>query len=208
MDLVDRQGSARERRFALTLLRGANRDDRALIRFTHPGDIKGTGLLVWEHAKAESERFLFLPALGRVRRIAGSEAQESFAGSDFSYEDLTGQDLDAYTYELLHSDDAGAFRLQARAKHPRSRYPTTISLVSKETLIVMHAELLDGAGQRRKTYDVRRREKVQGIWTALEMMMATDRERTRTTLTVVTARYDVGLKEEDFSRRELERGGR
>ena len=37
---------------------------------------------------------------------------------------------------------------------------------------------------------------------------STDRERTRTALTVETARHDVGLKEEDFSRRELERGGR
>jgi Outer membrane lipoprotein-sorting protein len=30
------------------------------------------------------ERFLYVPALGRVRRIAGSEKQESFVGSDLT----------------------------------------------------------------------------------------------------------------------------
>ena len=76
MRLVDGRGGVRERRFVLSLQRGANREDRVLIRFTQPSDIKGTGLLVWKHAKTEAERFLFLPALGRVRRIAGGESQE------------------------------------------------------------------------------------------------------------------------------------
>ena len=38
--------------------------------------------------------FLFLPALGRVRRIAGSERQESFVGSDFTYEDIGGREFE------------------------------------------------------------------------------------------------------------------
>lgn len=46
---------------------------RALIRFTYPNDIRSTAVLVWEHPDADDERFLYLPALGRVRRIAGQE---------------------------------------------------------------------------------------------------------------------------------------
>jgi hypothetical protein len=215
MRLFDRQGATRERRFTLTLLRGANREDRALVRFTKPNDIQGTGLLVWKHTKAESERFLYLPALGRVRRIAGGEAQESFVGSDFSYEDIGGQDIEAYSYELLGSDLSapgpdGApykyFKLQAKARDPRAPFPTTISFVAKDSLIVMHAEFLDRAGQRRKTLDVGKLSRIQGIWTALEVTMATDRDRTRTELNIDSAQYNVGLSEEDLSRRELERG--
>src|SRR5262245_16593976 len=89
MRLFDRHGRARERTLVITSLRRTSalrqaqgvpsvpRDgDRVLVRFLSPGDIKGTGLLVWEHAAEEDERFLYLPALGRVRRIAGSEKQE------------------------------------------------------------------------------------------------------------------------------------
>ena len=216
MRMFDSRGAVRERRFTLMLMRASRGEDRALIRFSQPTDIKGTGLLVWKHAKAESERFLFLPALGRVRRIAAGEAQESFVGSDFSYEDIGGQDLDAYTYEVLDADGSttdanGAaykfYKLQSRARDARAPYPTTISYVDKDSFIVRHAELLDRAGQRRKTYDVRQVAKVQGFWTALDVAMTTDRERTRTELTVETPKYNVGLTEDDFSRRELERGG-
>ena len=106
MRLFDRQDRARER--ALTVLsKKYPAGDKSLTRFTYPADIAGTGFLVWEHKGAgtgtkeeakEDERFLYLPSLARVRRIAGSEAQESFVGSDFTYEDIGGRRLDDYTY--------------------------------------------------------------------------------------------------------------
>ena len=75
--------------------------DRTLIRFAYPNDIKGTAFLVWESPSGDDERFLYLPSLGRVRRIAGSEAQESFVGSDFTYEDIGGREFEDYTYTML-----------------------------------------------------------------------------------------------------------
>ena len=77
--------------------------DRLLIRFTYPNDIRGTGFLVWEHPNSDDERFLYLPSLGRVRRIAGTEAQESFVGSDFTYEDIGGREFDDYTLRVCRS---------------------------------------------------------------------------------------------------------
>ena len=85
MKLVDRHGRSRERVLEVTTLRGrgapgvpatAPDGDRLLIRFNFPNDIKGTSFLVWEHPAADDERFLYLPSLGRVRRIAGSETQD------------------------------------------------------------------------------------------------------------------------------------
>src|SRR5437763_7707939 len=79
MKLFDRHGRVRERALTIATLRGRDNPgaartapdgDRLLIRFTYPNDIRGTSFLVWEHPKADDERFLFLPSLGRVRRIA------------------------------------------------------------------------------------------------------------------------------------------
>src|SRR6188472_2721676 len=124
MKLFDRRDRPRDRALTLmTLRRPAG--DRSLIRFTYPNDIRGTGFLVWEHPQGQDERFLFLPSLGRVRRIAGSEAQESFVGSDFSYEDIGGREFDDYTYTLVDenaswtaSDGTArpAYRLESRRK--------------------------------------------------------------------------------------------
>jgi hypothetical protein len=103
MRLYDRQERARDRELTIQTMRPqagsggskpAGDGDRMLIRFTYPNDIKGTAFLVWEHPEGEDERFLFLPALGRVRRITGAEAQDNFVGSDFTYEDISGRELD------------------------------------------------------------------------------------------------------------------
>src|SRR4051812_46573648 len=107
MKLADRHGRERERALTLLTLKGKDdAGDRLLIRFTYPNDIRGTGFLVWEHPKGDDERFLYLPSLGRVRRIAGSEAQESFVGSDFSYEDIGGREFDDYTYAFVEENAA------------------------------------------------------------------------------------------------------
>src|SRR5688572_32766362 len=117
MRLHDRQGRVRERALTLLTLRGARGSgDRTLIRFTYPNDIRNTAFLVWENPGADDERFLYLPALGRVRRIAGEEKQESFAGSDLSYEDIGGREVADYTYAFV--SERATWTSSDGSKHP------------------------------------------------------------------------------------------
>jgi hypothetical protein len=223
MRLVDRQGRVRERALSVLSLRAAARSastgigDRLLVRFTTPADIAGTSLLVWERRDGDDERFLYLPALGRVRRIAGSERQESFVGSDFSYEEIGGRAIEDYTYAIV--DDRAAWAapdgvshqawvLESRARDDDATFPRVLSTVRKDNFVITRAEVFNRRGERAREYRVRRLEPVDGIWTALDMSMASDVERTRTELSVTSARYGTGLTEADFSRRELERGVR
>ncbi len=81
-----------------------------------------------------------------------------------------------------------------------------VSLVRKDSFVVVHAEIFDRRDEIQKTFDVLRLEKTDGYWTALEMRMTDARERTRTDLVIEKIEYDVGLTPDDFSRRELERG--
>ena len=218
MRLFDRQGRARERVLVITSLRGSEtRGDRELVRFLSPGDIKGTALLVWEHPGAEDERFLFLPALGRVRRISGAEKQESFVGSDLSYEDIGGRELDDYTYAFAQPDATWtapdgqvypAWQLESRIKDPRSAYPRAVSLVRKDNFVVVAADVFNRRNEREKHYQVRRLDRIDGVWTAMDLVMTNEIQKTRTELTVASAKYNIGLTEADFSRRVLEQGGR
>jgi outer membrane lipoprotein-sorting protein len=218
MKLFDRQGRARERLLVITSLRASGtRGDRELVRFLSPGDIKGTALLVWEHPRGEDERFLFLPALGRVRRIAGTEKQESFVGSDLSYEDIGGRELDDYTYAFTQRDASWtgpdgqaypAWQLESRTKDQRSAYPRAISLVRKDNFVVVAADVFNRRNEREKHYQVRRLDRIDGVWTAMDLVMTNETQKTRTELTVTSAKYNIGLTEADFSRRALEQGGR
>jgi Outer membrane lipoprotein-sorting protein len=218
MRLVDRQGRTRERSMVITTLRGSGvRGDRVLVRFQAPADIKGTGFLVWEHEAQDDERFLFLPALGRVRRIQGAESQESFVGSDLSYEDIGGRKLTDYTYTMLDAnavwkDAQGAshpaWHIESTSKDASARYPVARSLVRKDAFVLVEAEVLNRRREREKVYAASRLERPSGIWTVMDATMSNDLTKTRTTLVVTEARYNVGLTEDAFSRRELEQGAK
>jgi hypothetical protein len=216
MRLLDRQGRARERTLGVNGLRGqGGAGDRVLVRFTYPNDIAGTGFLVWERPGGDDDRFLYLPALARVRRITGSERQESFVGSDFTYEDIGGRALEDYTYTLVQEDgswaDAAgvrhpAWRLESKARDADALYPKVISTIRKDNFVVVAAEVFNRRGERAKAYQVTKLSQIQGIWTVMASTMANEIDRTRTELAVTEARYNTGLGERDFSRRELENG--
>jgi hypothetical protein len=223
MKLFDRHDRARERVLTLLTLQGrgapgvpasAPDGDRLLIRFTYPNDIRGTSFLVWEHPQSEDERFLFLPSLARVRRIAGTETQESFVGSDFTYEDIGGREFDDYTYALVEenaswSPAAGAarpaWRLESRRKTGAVPFPRVVSLVLKDNYVVVQADIHNKRDEKQKVYTVRRLEQVKGVWTVMDAVMTNAIEKSRTELTIDAVDYNVGLVEADFSRRELER---
>jgi hypothetical protein len=222
MRLFDRQQRVRERDLTILTMRPndsagkkpAGSGDRVLIRFTYPNDIKGTGFLVWEHPNSEDERFLYLPSLGRVRRIAGAESQDSFVGSDFTYEDISGREIDDYTYAWVEQDATWtqpdgqrtpAYRIESRAKDAQARYPRVVSTIRKDNFVIVHADIYNRRNERQKVYDVRRLEQIQSIWTLSEVVMTNATEQTHTDMIVKSARYNTGLTEADFSRRELER---
>lgn len=214
MRLFDRQGRVRERVLTLSTLRGVGAaGDKTLVRFLYPNDIKNTGLLVWEHPEADDERFLYLPALGRVRRIAGEEKQESFVGSDLSYEDIGGRDVADYTYSFADANATWtapdgsrhpAWALESRAKDRHADFPRSVSLVLKDRFIIVHADIFNPRNERAKVFDLRRMDRVDGIWTVLDLVVVNERQNTKTELTTTSISYNRGLKDDDFSRRQLE----
>jgi hypothetical protein len=218
MRIFDRQGRVRERTLLIQRIEGAaGQGDKSLVRFLAPNDIKGTSLLVWEHPNADDERFLYLPAIGRVRRIAGEEKQQSFAGSDLSYEDIGGRDIADYGYAFADANatwtgpdgsKSPAWALESRARGRNADFPRSLSLVLKDRFIIAHADIYNQRNERAKIFDVRRLERIDGVWTALDLVVTNELQKTRTELTTTSIRYNVGLTDDDFSRRQLEQDAR
>ena len=187
MRLFDRQGRARERTLGVNGLRGqGGTGDRVLVRFTYPNDIAGTGFLVWERPGGDDDRFLYLPALARVRRITGAERQESFVGSDFTYEDIGGRALDDYTYTLVDGSERQLDRLRRRPLIPRGAsnrsardadalYPTVDLPRPQGQLRRRRRRGLQPARRARQGLPrARRLSQVQGIWTVMASTMTNE----------------------------------
>jgi hypothetical protein len=148
-----------------------------------------------------------------VRRIAGQEKDESFVGSDLSYEDIGGREISDYTYAFTADDTSWtgpdgtrhpAWLLESKAKNQNAEFPRSVSFVLKEKFLITAADVFNRRNERVKHFEARKLERVEGIWTVLDLVMSNERDNTRTELTTTSIDYNVGLKEEDFSRRQLE----
>ena len=84
-----------------------DKGDSHLFTFTAPADMKGTKALVL----SPTQMYVFLPAFGKVRRIASSVSDQGFLGMTFSQDDLASQAYNA-TYEAkIASESATEYHL-------------------------------------------------------------------------------------------------
>lgn len=114
-------------------------DTRRVIKFTAPADIAGSGFLSIQHDTGEDETLVYLPALDRVRRIAGGQQGDSFFGSDFAYEDITGFDPADYDHTLteVRSEDGDWVYLVEATPKPEtgSSYERMVLEVPESSLV-------------------------------------------------------------------------
>lgn len=181
--------------------------ERQLIRFTSPADIEGTGFLRIEKKGWETEQFLYLPALKRVRRIVTSQQSQRFVNSDFTYEDMKRLPVDDYTYEITGSEKVGGLDCYALETTPKkdtdSQYSRTESLISKKALLPVQIKYFNREGDHFKTYKVLELEKIEGIWTEMTVSMEDfDREH-KTYIRTEDIDYNTDLDKEEISRRSL-----
>lgn len=60
----------------------------ALVRFESPPSLRDVALLSVENHGHPDDHFLYLPSLGKARRITMAQRADAFLGTDFAYEDL------------------------------------------------------------------------------------------------------------------------
>ncbi|ALO16797.1 hypothetical protein L21SP5_03182 [Salinivirga cyanobacteriivorans] len=102
MTIINKNGQQRVREMAvLTKLFDNGNTEKKLIRFTSPADVKGIGFLTYDYNVKNDDKWIYMPALRKTRRIISSENAKSFMGSEFSYADMTLPNINEYTYSLL-----------------------------------------------------------------------------------------------------------
>ncbi len=104
MVLRNRHGEESVRHFRTRTLEQIDDGDKSLSIFDRPADVRGTALLTYARKVGDDDQWLYLPALKRVKRISSSNRSGSFVGSEFSYEDLSSQEVEKYTYRWLRDE--------------------------------------------------------------------------------------------------------
>lgn len=104
MTITDKQGRTRTREFIIlrkTIAQGG--DQKYFVYFLNPADVRKMVFMVHKHTAlgVDDDRWLYLPNLDLVKRIAATDKRTSFAGSDFLYEDVSGRSLSEDKHELI-----------------------------------------------------------------------------------------------------------
>ena len=205
MTLRDASGSEAHRRFSLKVLErpSANVGDQVLIVFDAPADVKGTALLSHTKVDEDDEQWVYLPGTKRVKRIAASNKSSAFAGSEFTYEDLSGSEVRKYEWKLLGTapcSQGQCFRLEATPKDKGSAYSKRVLALDTEELRVVATEFYDRAGAKVKTLAYDGYTKLGGkFWRAQTWTMTNHQSQKSTVLAFSKLAVQSGLSPAEFS---------
>lgn len=211
MQLVTADGKTRTR--VLTMLRknaASGETQKYFLYFHEPGDVRRTSFLVWKYPEKDDDRWIFIPAVNMVRRIAASDSRSSFVGSDFTYEDLSGRDVGADEHRLVREErlgDADCYVVESLPKTP-AEFKKKLSWIDKRSFLPRKEEYLDAQGDvaRVFTADVVSAVPARSgtLSTVTKRTMKNVKSGHRTEVTFADVAYDVGLDDRDFSERSLQ----
>jgi len=206
MVIHDAGGSTREREFRILRWNGAGGAQKFYVYFNRPADVSRMAYLVWKHGEGrDDDRWLWLPSIGRVNRIAPGDKRTSFVGSDFVYEDVSGRSPLDDTHELLAATDT-QYHIRSTPKNPASvEFAHYEIWIDRGTHLPMKAEYTDRRGNVYRRVTANEVEVIQGYPTVLVSTVEDLTRNSRTVNTFSNVRYDVGLNENIFSERFLRR---
>lgn len=206
MVIHDAGGSTREREFRILRWNGEDGLQKFYVYFKRPADVSRMAYLVWKQGQGkDDDRWLWLPSIGRVNRIAPGDKRTAFVGSDFVYEDVSGRSPLEDEHELIEVTDT-AYHIKSTPKNPGSvEFAFYEIWIDRETHLPLKAEYTDRRGNvyRRVTADTV--EVIQGYPTVMVSTVEDLNRNSKTVNTFSNVQYDVGLNENIFSERFLRR---
>jgi outer membrane lipoprotein-sorting protein len=208
MRLVTKEGQQRVREFMMLRKNiGQGSEQRYFIYFYSPADVRDMTFMVWKHPPRDAERWLFLPALNMVRRIAANDKRSSFVGSDFSYEDVSGREAEEDTHTLVREDTLdgrAVFVVRSVPKDERSvDFGYLLSWIDKENYALRREQYFDKRGEPYKVFTADEVKQVEGLWTILKRTMKNVQNGHQTEVTFSQIEYNVGVPNDLFSERSL-----
>ena len=209
--LVKKNGDKRERKMVSWAM-DQGKDTKKIMFFTYPGDVKGTGFLTWDYDQAgkEDDKWLYLPAMKKTRRISGASSKtDYFMGTDFTYDDMGGRNVDEDTHKLLREemrDGHKCWVVESVPKDAREIYSRKISWIRQDCDAGIYVEYYDKLDKLHRVLTVQDLQKVQGYWTVMKMEMKNVQSGHSTQITVTGPKYDIAVDKSLFTVAKLEKG--
>ena len=138
-------------------------EQKYFIYFHSPVDVAGTTFMVYKYPNRDDDRWLFIPAINLVNRIAARDSRSRFVGSDFTYEDISGRDLEADTHALLKDEESNGHKVYVVESKPNSpaEYARKLAWIDQATFLPLKEEYYDIQGALYKIFTADEIKEVQ-----------------------------------------------
>jgi len=157
------------------------KDSKNVSILLEPASERGIGMLTYSYddAARDTESWLYLSALGRVKRMASGTGEDrepvSLFGSEFTTEDMETGKTDEYTYRILQEGAWGqrqVWVIEARPKPLRlkkTNYSKLLFWIDKERFLAIKVQAYDKREQLNKRLLFNRIEQINGLWLARDV---------------------------------------
>ncbi len=208
MRLVSSGGQERVR--DMTMLRknfgGPGGEQKYFIYFHKPADVKDMTFMVYKYPGRDADRWLFVPAINMVKRIAAQDKHSSFVGSDFSYEDVSGRNVEEDNHSLVKEEKLGGrdcYVIKSVPKAGDMDYAYKVSWIAKDDFLPLKEEYYDIRNQLYKVFTADEIKDIKGFPTVTGRTMKNVQSGHSTHVTYTNAGYNVGIPDSLFSERYL-----
>ncbi|MDR2820342.1 MAG: outer membrane lipoprotein-sorting protein [Desulfovibrio sp.] len=209
MTLTNKQGRQRIRAME-SYSKNYGQDRKGIMIFLDPADVKGTMYLSWEYESPgrEDDKWLYMPAMRKDRRISGASRNEYFMGSDFTYDDIGRRHPEKDKQRLLKEEKVrglDCWKIECVPVDRSESYTLRTAWVSKEYLLVIKAEYFDKDGLL-KTFEATDIHTQNGFSAIYVCEMANAATGHKTEMRIGSMRYNTGLNDSLFTVATLQRG--
>lgn len=190
-------------------------DNRRLVNFLQPSDIRGTKTLLIEHSNAEDDMWIYLPAMKKVRRLVASNKKDSFVGTDFSYGDVIGYKVEEWNHKLMREENVAArdcYVIESTPKSPQiadnTGYSKRIGWIDKESFVALRAEIYDLNGSLLKKLtdeDVQNVDSNNHRYQPMKLIAENVQTGHKTIIEFKNFKANVGIGDDVFTPRSLDR---
>ena len=206
MDLIRKDYGPREK------------DHKTVTIILEPAAERGIGFLQYDYEKKgkETDQWLYLSALGKVKRIVSGNENEpktgSFFGSELSYEDMEKRQIDDFTYTFLGRETyakrncAVIQAIPTRERAPKTNYSKVIYWVDTDRDMALKTILYSRQGKKFKQIYYTRITRIDNILVPMKIIVFNLESMRRTDMSYERATFNRPVQDEFLTQRTLTDG--
>ncbi len=174
-----------------------------MTKFLKPSSDRGMAALSTDKVNS----FIYFPASKKIRRIAAHVRNQTFLGTELSYEDMsTTRYLDDYDAEIIGETDTHTTLKLTPKPGSKASYGHIEFMVLKERLTVEKIEYFDKTGKKIKIEERSDWEFYQDkYWNMTKIVVTNTVTGGKTVMELRDTQFDLDLSKDTFTQRNLKR---